>query len=98
MSINAKLSSVIFPVSLLVFLGLAEPTVARQLTVAGQPAVLKVRAAGESSIRVTLKPESFKPEFPEGPVLPERDYSRPALTLRDVKKPVSATVSGLRVT
>jgi alpha-glucosidase (family GH31 glycosyl hydrolase) len=93
-----KLSAFLFTVILLVFLGIAEPAAAGPLTVSGQPAVLKVRAAGETSIRVTLKPDSFKPEFPGGPVLPERNYPRPALTLREVKKPVSATVAGLLVT
>jgi hypothetical protein len=93
-----KISAFFFPVVPLLFLGFAEPAAASPLTIAGQPAVLKVRAAGESSIRVTLKPESFKAEFPAGPVLPEKDYPRPALTLRDVKKPVTATVAGLVVT
>jgi alpha-glucosidase (family GH31 glycosyl hydrolase) len=94
MDFSMKLSAILF----LILFCLVEQALASPLTVAGQPAVLKVRAAGENSIRITLKPESFKPEFPEGPILPDRNYPRPALTLRDIKKPVSATVAGLRVT
>lgn len=70
---------------------------AEQITAAGQPAVLNVRAAGTSSLRITLKPVSFKPEFPETPVLPERDYPRPALTLREINKPVRTKIAGLLV-
>lgn len=57
--------------SFFVLIGFAGSAVATPLTLAGQPAVLKARAAGDSSVQTTLKPESFKPEFPEGPVLPE---------------------------
>jgi alpha-glucosidase (family GH31 glycosyl hydrolase) len=98
MRVITKRLAFVCPAMLFVFLGGVEPTAAGPLTVAGQPAVLKIRAAGEGSIRVTLKPESFKPEFLAGPVLPEKTYPRPVLTLRDVKKPVTATVAGLLVT
>jgi alpha-glucosidase (family GH31 glycosyl hydrolase) len=70
---------------------------AAQITYAGGPAVLNIRAAGTSSIRITLKPQNFKPEFPDNPVLAERDNPRPALSLRDIKHPVKTKVAGLLV-
>ena len=70
---------------------------AEQITAAGEPAVLNIRAAGAGSLRITLKPASFRPEFPQGPVLPERKYPRPVLTLREIRKPVRKKVAGLLV-
>lgn len=70
---------------------------AEQITAAGEPAVLNIRAAGAGSLRITLKPASFRPEFPQSPVLPEREYPRPALTLREISKPVRKKVAGLMV-
>ena len=40
---------------------------AQAITAAGQPAQLDVRVAGERSIRVTLKPFTFKEDFPDQP-------------------------------
>lgn len=80
---------------LLVFFAMAQLIAARPITVDGQAAVLNIRAAGAGSLRITLKPESFKPEFPATPVLLERDYPRPALSLREINKPVKAKVAGL---
>jgi len=51
-------------------------------TAAGQPAQLDIRAAGDRSIRVTLKPVSFKDDFPAHPALVERKYPAPALSRR----------------
>ncbi len=64
---------------------------------AGQPAELKIRAAGSSSIRITLKPQSFTPEFPITPVLPDRDYPNPVLSLREIDKTMKVDVAGLSV-
>ena len=47
---------------------------AQQITAAGQPAQLDVRAAGDVSIRVTLKPLGFRDEFPENPAIAQRAY------------------------
>jgi alpha-glucosidase/alpha-D-xyloside xylohydrolase len=76
----------------------ARPLAAYPVTADGQPAVLTVRAAGARSIRVTLRPESFKLEFPESPVLSERAYPNPALALRELKEPITASMAGLLVT
>lgn len=70
---------------------------AQQITAAGQPAQLDIRAAGERSIRVTLKPTSFRDDFPFTPALAERSYSAPVLTLRTIAAPVKKTVGSLNV-
>lgn len=88
----------VLSIGLLIVAGQAAALAACPVTVEGQPGVLAVRAAGARSIRVTLKPQSFKPEFPENVALPERTYPRPALKLRELKKPVTATIAGLSVT
>ena len=48
---------------------------AQQITAAGQPAQLDIRAAGDASIRVTLKPLSFKNDFPEHPAVVDAHVS-----------------------
>jgi len=57
-------------------------TQAQQITVAGQPARLDIRPAGANSIRVTLKPTSFKEDFPYTPALAERKYLAPVISLK----------------
>ena len=88
----------ILPVTLVLVVGHAVALAAYPVTAEGQPGVLTVRAAGTRSIRVTLKPQSFKPEFPENSALPGRTYPGPAMRLRQLKKPVTATIAGLSVT
>lgn len=70
---------------------------AQQITAAGQPARLDIRVAGERSIRVTLKPLSFNDDFPFTPALAERKYDSPALSLREITKPVQKKVGNLNV-
>jgi alpha-glucosidase/alpha-D-xyloside xylohydrolase len=64
---------------------------------AGQPAQLDIRAAGEHSIRVTLKPLSSEEEFPFTPALAERDYPDPAISLREINGTVKRRVGNLNV-
>ena len=64
---------------------------AQQIMAAGQPAQLDVRLAGDSSIRVTLKPVSFKPDFPVHPAIAARTTPAPVLTLRELTSPVQET-------
>ncbi|HEY5908787.1 MAG TPA: hypothetical protein VIZ31_12150, partial [Vicinamibacteria bacterium] len=47
---------------------------AEPITAAGQPAQLDIRAAGEHSLRVTLKPIVFGGDVPFTPALAERSY------------------------
>src|SRR5215204_3194465 len=79
----------------LLFIGLS--TKAQNITTAGQPAQLDIRAAGENSIRITLKPISFKENFPYTPAVVERTYPAPTISLRDISKPVKNKVGSLNV-
>ena len=45
---------------------------AQTITAAGEPAQLDVRAAGERSVRITLKPVSFTDAFPVNPAVVAR--------------------------
>jgi alpha-glucosidase (family GH31 glycosyl hydrolase) len=78
-------------------LSLTDAGGAATLTMAGQPAQLDIRAAGDHSIRITLKPVSFADEFPADPALVERKYAKPAISLRELDGPVAANVVGLKV-
>ena len=74
---------------------------AAEIKVAGEAGQLEIRAAGEHSIRVTLKPDSFRPEFPFSPALVEqpagRDYGAAVISLREISQPVKARVGSLNV-
>ena len=70
---------------------------AQPITTAGEPAQLDVRVAGERSIRITLKPVSFKEEFPVNPAVVTRRYPAPALSLRELTRPVRRKVGALSV-
>ncbi|HEY8484640.1 MAG TPA: TIM-barrel domain-containing protein [Longimicrobiales bacterium] len=76
---------------------LAGAGLAQQVTAGGRPAQLDIRAAGEHSVRITLRPLDFEGDFPATPVLVERPYPRPALSLRRVDRPVRRRVGNLSV-
>ena len=63
----------------------------------GEPAELNIRKAGENSIRLTLKPVSYKGEFPFSPALSSMQYSNPAISLRKIDKTVKKRVGNLKV-
>lgn len=69
----------------------------QQVTAADQPAQLDIRVAGENSIRITLKPLSFKDNFPFHPALAERNYPTPGISLREINKTVKKQVGSLDV-
>ncbi len=69
----------------------------RQITAAGQPAQLDIRPAGDVSLRITLKPVSYRAEFPATPAVADRRYAAPALSLREITKPVQRTIGALQV-
>ena len=73
------------------------PPYAQAVTAAGQPAQLDIRAAGERSIRVTLKPISFKEDFPVNPAVAPRPYPAAALSLREITGPVRKKIGTLTV-
>lgn len=68
-----------------------------QITTVGKPAQLDIRAAGEHSIRVTLKPMDFEDDFPFTPALTERRYSDPVISLREINEPVRKRLGSLFV-
>ena len=76
---------------------LTATSAAKPITAASKPAVLEIRAAAAGSVRITIRPEGFAPDFPVTPVLPERDYPAPVLSLREIAEPVRAEVAGLAV-
>jgi alpha-glucosidase (family GH31 glycosyl hydrolase) len=82
---------------LLVALSGAAGANAQPLTTAGAPAQLDVRVAGDRSLRITLKPVGFVEAFPVDPGVADRRYPPPALSLREVTRPVSRMVGALRV-
>jgi alpha-glucosidase/alpha-D-xyloside xylohydrolase len=69
----------------------------QSITAAGQPAQLDVRAAGDRSIRVTLKPITFAGDFPDNPAIAGRAYPATALSLREITRPVRKSVGSLDV-
>ena len=81
----------------LIALAVAAAGRAAEIRTNNQPAQLDIRPAGEHSIRVTLKPLSFKPDFPFTPALAEREYAAPAISLREISQPVKARVGSLNV-
>ena len=70
---------------------------AQPITAAGQPAQLDIRAAGERSIRVTLKPISVKDDFPLNPAVAARPYPAPALSLREITGPMRRKIGTLTI-
>ncbi|MBO9681369.1 MAG: glycoside hydrolase family 31 protein [Flavisolibacter sp.] len=76
---------------------IASDATAQNITAAGQPAQLDIRTAGESSIRITLKPISFKENYPFTPAVVERNYPATAISLREISKPVKKKVGNLNV-
>jgi alpha-glucosidase/alpha-D-xyloside xylohydrolase len=70
---------------------------AQVITTAGQAAQLDVRSAGEHSLRITLKPIRVKEDFPANPAVVARPYPHPALSLRELKEPVTKRVGTLSV-
>ena len=73
----------VFTLVLSLFPAFAGAAEAQVITAAGQPAQLDIRAAGESSLRVTLKPSSLTSDLPANPALADRSYPASALSLRD---------------
>lgn len=67
------------------------------LTTAGQPAELQIRAAGDTALRITLKPITFTSDFPTTPAVVDRAYPEPAIRLRTLARPLQQRVGRLRV-
>jgi alpha-glucosidase (family GH31 glycosyl hydrolase) len=70
---------------------------AARITTVGRPAQLDICAAGENSIRITLKPVVVKQRFPFTPALVEREYPESVISLREIGEPVKRQVGNLFV-
>ena len=70
---------------------------AQIIKTAGEPAQLDIRVAGDNSIRVTLKPISYKDNFPFNPGVAERSYPSPVISLRKGSNVVNKQVGKLQV-
>jgi alpha-glucosidase/alpha-D-xyloside xylohydrolase len=70
---------------------------AQQLTTAGKPAELAVRQAGNNSIRITLKPTSYKGDYPFTPAVVERKYKSPDILITSLSQPLKKQVGSMFV-
>jgi alpha-glucosidase/alpha-D-xyloside xylohydrolase len=77
--------------------GVAAACPAAEIRTHNEPAELDIRRAGEHSIRITLKPVRFKPDFPFSPALAEREYAAPVINVREISGPVKARVGRIHV-
>ena len=78
-------------------LALASGAGAQQITSAGQPARLSVRAAGERTVRITLSPVTYQRAFPFSPAVADRRYPDPTISLTVLRAPVRRRVGQLDV-
>lgn len=78
-------------------MGVVKTTNAQQITAGGQPAELNIRQATSTSIRITLKPVSYKGDYPFTPAVVEKNYPAPVISLRSISKPVKNKVGNLTV-
>ncbi len=82
----------------MVVLSFATGSYAAQIRSVGQPAQLDIRASGDHSIRITLRPLSFQTDFPLSPSLADRTWPQPAVSIREIDAPLTRQVGSLRVT
>lgn len=74
----------------------AEPA-GGQTPEARPPGLLEVRQAGESSIRITLRPAGLQEDLPEIPALAPREYPDPVIRLTDFSRRVESRAGNLLV-
>ncbi len=70
---------------------------AQPIIVAGRPCRLEIRASGEHSIRITVKPAAFKEDLPFNPALAQLDYPAPVVNLEHIGKTITVPVGNLYV-
>jgi alpha-glucosidase (family GH31 glycosyl hydrolase) len=64
---------------------------------AGDPAELNIRMAGDHSLRITLKPQTYEGDFPVTPALVDRNYPQPAIQVQTLRGTLRRTVGNFRV-
>ena len=67
------------------------------IIVDGKSGRLEIRVAGEHCIRITLKPASFKQDFPFTPALAERNYPSPVISLTAIDKTITRQAGSFMV-
>ncbi|MBS1603104.1 MAG: hypothetical protein JST42_10590, partial [Bacteroidetes bacterium] len=82
---------------LLIFILSVDVLSAQPITTAGVPAQLEIRQAGEHSIRIVLKPQSFKEDLPYSPALVDRSYPPAAIVLTDLTASVKKQIGSMMV-
>jgi len=70
---------------------------AAKIITSGQLGQLDVRIAGEHSIRVTLRPITFKGQFPITPMLAEREYNDPVISIQEIEDSIRRRIGNLYV-
>lgn len=70
---------------------------AQTITTSGQPAQLSIRSAGAHSIRITLKPLSYKGTAPYTPALAIRKEAAPEISIKELHGPLKKRVGNLLV-
>ena len=78
-------------------LTIAGSALGQPITAASQPARLDVRVAGDHSLRVTLKPLTFRDDFPATPAVVDRRYAASALTVQNIATAIRKSVGGMDV-
>ena len=84
-------------IATLLLLAAAQTAPAQGITTAGKPAQLDIRAAGDGSLRVTLKPVEFRGDAPFTPAVAERRYPPPSISIRELTGSLRKNVAGLLV-
>lgn len=69
----------------------------QKITVAGNAAQLDICQAGSNSIRITLKPIDFAPKLPYTPVLAEKKFPKPVISVVEVGRKFNKRVGSLNV-
>src|SRR5476651_972678 len=64
----------------------------QQLKTAGQPAQLAIRQVSNNSVRITLKPISYKHDYPYTPALVDRKYNGPAILITSLPQPIKKKI------
>jgi len=68
------------------------------IVAAGQPAQLDIRTAGKNALRITLRPLSYKNEFPYSPALNESlQYPAPVISIREIKTTITKKAGAFNV-
>lgn len=72
-------------------------SISQELVIAGKPSQLNIRKAAENSVRITLKPLSYKEEYPSNPALSDKVYDKPFVSLRSLDIPQNTESGNIKI-